>query len=122
MVAKPNDIEAIYNAALQKQSEKERSDYLDAVCGNNTPVRARVEALLKAHDEAGDFLAVPDLGPDVTLEYSAQVEGPGMMIGRYKLLELIGQGGMGLVYLAEQQEPVRRQVALKIIKPGMDSR
>ncbi|MHC4211750.1 MAG: protein kinase domain-containing protein [Planctomycetota bacterium] len=122
MVDKPNDIEAIYNAALKKQSEKERSDYLDAVCGNNNPVRDRVEALLKAHHEAGDFLEVGDVGLDVTVEGRPVLEGPGTKIGRYKLLELIGQGGMGLVYLAQQQEPVRRQVALKIIKPGMDSR
>jgi WD40 repeat protein len=59
---------------------------------------------------------------DVTAESPGVIEGPGMTIGRYKLLELIGEGGMGLVYLAEQQEPVRRQVALKIIKPGMDSK
>jgi len=59
---------------------------------------------------------------DVTTESSGIIEGPGTRIGRYKLLELIGEGGMGLVYLAEQQEPVKRQVALKIIKPGMDSK
>jgi serine/threonine protein kinase len=122
MVAKPNDIEAIYNAALQKQSETERSAYLDAVCGRNTTLRARVEELLKAHEEAGDFLEVPALEPDATMQDSPLVEGPGTTIGRYKLLELIGEGGMGLVYLAEQKEPVRRQVALKIIKPGMDSK
>jgi len=122
MAEKPKDIEAIYHAALQKESEAERSAYLDAVCGEDAVLRARVEALLKTHEEAGDFLEVPALELDATLEKAPLIEGPGTMIGRYELLELIGEGGMGLVYLAEQKEPVRRQVALKIIKPGMDSK
>jgi len=82
----------------------------------------RVEALLKAHDTEDSFLEVPALEPDVNVEESFLIEGPGTMIGRYKLLELIGEGGMGLVYLAEQQEPVRRNVALKIVKLGMDTK
>ncbi len=122
MAEKPNDIEAIYNAALKKGSEVERSAYLDAVCGDDSVLRARVEALLKAHEEAGDFLEVPALDPNTTLDKPPMIEGPGTMIGRYKLLELIGEGGMGLVYLAEQQEPVRRNVALKIVKLGMDTK
>jgi len=122
MDKKPKDIKLIFSEALEKKTAKERSAYLDKGCGNDTDLRSKVEALLKAHEEAGDFLEVPPVDADVTLEYSAPVEGPGATIGRYKLLELIGEGGMGLVYLAEQQEPVRRQVALKVIKPGMDSR
>jgi len=121
MVDKRDKIEEIYNAALEKESQVERNAYLDAACGNDQALRARVEALLKAHEEAGDFLEVPALGQDVTLE-SPLIEGPGAMIGRYKLLELIGEGGMGLVYLAEQQEPIRRRVALKIVKLGMDTK
>ncbi len=122
MAEKPNDIEAIYNAALKKGSEAERSAYLDAVCGDDSVPRARVEALLKAHEEAGDFLEVPAIDLNTTLDKPPMIEGPGTMIGRYKLLELIGEGGMGLVYLAEQQDPVRRSVALKIVKLGMDTK
>jgi hypothetical protein len=76
--------------------------------------------LLKAHEQAGDFLNSP-AAASPTLDLSA-AEGPGTIIGPYKLLERIGEGGMGLVYMAEQQQPMRRLVALKIIKPGMDSR
>jgi predicted Ser/Thr protein kinase len=122
MAEKPNDIEALYNAALKKRSEAERSAYLDAVCGDNPVLRARVEALLKAYDEAGDFLEVPAVELNSAVEESPLIEGPGTKIGRYELLELIGEGGMGLVYLAQQQEPVKRKVALKIVKLGMDTR
>ncbi|MHC4434168.1 MAG: protein kinase domain-containing protein, partial [Planctomycetota bacterium] len=74
------------------------------------------------HEQAGDFLESPVIERDVTLDTPPQIEGPGTRIGHYELLELIGEGGMGLVYLAEQKEPVKRRVALKIIKPGMDSK
>ena len=122
MAEKSKDVEAIYNAALMKESEAERSAYLDAVCGDDLAVRARVEALIKAHEQAGDFLKVPVVDPGVRLGDSALIEGPGTKIGRYELLELIGEGGMGLVYLAEQKEPVKRKVALKIVKLGMDTK
>ena len=122
MAKKPNDIEAIYNAALQKGSEAQRSAYLDAVCGDDDALRARVEALLKAHEQVGDFLEVPAVDPNATLGESPSIEGPGTRIGRYEVLELIGEGGMGLIYLAEQKEPVKRRVALKIVKLGMDTK
>jgi len=122
MAKKPNDIEAIYNAALNKASEEERAAYLDSVCGDDHVLRARIESLLKAHEEAGDFLEVPAFDPNATLDNSAVIEGPGTRIGRYELLELIGEGGMGLVYLAQQKEPVKRRVALKIVKLGMDTK
>ena len=122
MADKPKDIEAIYNAALQKSSGAERSAYLDAVCGDDNFLRDRIEALLKAHEEAGSFLEVPDVGQNATLDNLSSFEGPGTKIGRYELLELIGEGGMGLVYLAQQKKPIKRRVALKIIKPGMDSK
>jgi len=122
MGKKPKDIKSIFSEAIEKRTAEERATYLDKACGDDTELRSKIAELLKAHKEAGDFLEIPALEPDVTMESSAVIEGPGMTIGRYKLLELIGEGGMGLVYLAEQQEPVRRRVALKIIKPGMDSR
>jgi WD40 repeat protein/serine/threonine protein kinase len=122
MVDKPKDIETIYNAARQKTSEAERSAYLDAACANDSALRARVEELLKAQDEIGDFLESPPVAYKVTVDRAPQMEGSGTVIGHYELLELTGEGGMGLVYLAEQKEPVRRRVAFKIIKPGMDSR
>ncbi len=122
MAEKPNDIESIYNAALKKGSKAERSAYLDAVCGDDSVLRARVEALIKAHEEAGDFLEVPALDPNTTLDKPPMIEGPGMMIGRYKLLEKIGEGGFGVVWAAAQKKPMKRRVALKIIKLGMDTR
>jgi hypothetical protein len=122
MYPEHKDEEAIFKAVIKMESSTERKAYLKRACGSDTELLARVEALLDAHDAKDGFLEAPALEPDATVEESPLIEGPGTTIGRYKLLELIGEGGMGLVYLAEQQEPVRRQVALKIIKPGMDSR
>ena len=122
MADKSKDIEEIYNAALKKDSEAERNAYLDKACGDNQALRSRVEALLKANEQAGSFLEVPAIDSGVTLDSQPLIEGPGTKIGNYELLELIGEGGMGLVYLAQQKEPVKRHVALKIIKPGMDSK
>jgi len=118
----PIDIKSIFSEALQKKDPQERAAYLDKVCGNDMQLRATVEALLKAHQDAGDFLKAPAFGAEATLDTALKIEGPGTIIGRYELLELIGEGGMGLVYLAEQKEPVKRRVALKIIKLGMDSK
>jgi serine/threonine protein kinase len=115
-------IEAIYHLALEKKNKKERSAYLDSACGDDSKLRASVESLLQAHDKAGDFLEVPPFDPDVTLDSSPISEGPGTVIGRYKLLEQIGEGGFGVVYMAEQTKPISRRVALKIIKLGMDTK
>jgi WD40 repeat protein/serine/threonine protein kinase len=122
MAGQSKDIETIYNAALQKASETERNAYLEKACGDDQVLRARVETLLRAHEQAGDFLESSAIEPGMTLDSSPAREGPGTKIGHYELLELIGEGGMGLVYLAEQKEPVRRKVVLKIVKPGMDSK
>ncbi|MCH7557545.1 MAG: protein kinase [Planctomycetes bacterium] len=122
MSKEPKDIKAIFSEALEKQTAEERAAYLDQACGNDADLRSKVEALLKAHNEAGDFLEIPAIDPNTTLDKPPMIEGPGTMIGRYELLELIGEGGMGLVYLAEQQEPLRRRVALKIVKLGMDTK
>jgi serine/threonine protein kinase len=113
--------EQIYYDALSKPPSQ-RQAYIKEVCGDDTELLARIEALLKAHEEAGSFLEVAHAGAGATLDKLSSIEGPGTMIGRYELLELIGEGGMGLVYLAEQKEPVKRRVAFKIIKPGMDSK
>jgi serine/threonine protein kinase len=118
---RPNE-ETIFAAALGKTSPAERQAYLDEVCGEDKALRGRVEARLKARDEAGGFVEMSALGQDAALGAVPLTEGPGTLVGRYKLLQQIGEGGMGVVFMAEQQEPVRRVVALKIIKPGMDTR
>ncbi len=115
------------------QPRPERSVFLAAVCGRDPGLRRRVEGLLREAEEMGEFLETPaaeissarrpnnsEEGDTATVETVAEHEGD--LIGRYKLSRKIGEGGCGIVYLAEQQEPVRRQVALKIIKSGMDTR
>ena len=118
--ASPDDI---YFAALEKADGEERSAYLDDVCGVNAPLRARVERLLSAQPKVASFLEspAPGIGALPTIDQRI-TETPGATIGCYKLLEQIGEGGFGVVFMAEQQEPVRRKVALKIIKPGMDTK
>ncbi|MGA2256845.1 MAG: protein kinase, partial [Thermoguttaceae bacterium] len=115
------DILAIFGEALARKSDEERSRYLDEACRTDPQVRERVESLLRAHSDAGGFLGGQSPGRAATVDQPI-TEKPGITIGRYKLLEEIGEGGMGVVYKAEQQEPVHRQVALKILKPGMDTR
>jgi len=114
--------EEIFHKAMEIADAAERAAYLGRTCGADGKLKTEVEALLKAHERAGDFLESPAMDAAATLEGAAMIDGPGTRISHYELLNLIGEGGMGLVYLAEQKEPVRRKVALKIIKPGMDSR
>ncbi|MHC4679950.1 MAG: protein kinase domain-containing protein, partial [Planctomycetota bacterium] len=122
MCAEPmKNEETIYHEAVSKPPE-ERKAYLEAACGGDAGLLARIEALLKAREVKDSFLEAPSIDRNATLDASPSIEGPGTKIGRYELLELIGEGGMGLVYLAEQKKPVKRRVALKIIKPGMDSK
>src|SRR5262249_21986881 len=85
-------------------------------------LRQKIEALLRAYEQAGSFLESPASPPVATIDEPPPTEGPGTIIGPYKLLEQIGEGGFGVVYMAEQTQPVRRKVALKILKPGMDTR
>ncbi len=110
--------QAVFAEALIRLTPTERATYLDHACGADAALRCRVEALLRAAESAGDFLEQPPNG----LHDAELTERPGDRIGRYKLLEKIGEGGCGVVYMAEQEEPVRRRVALKVIKLGMDTR
>ncbi len=112
-------LRAIFDEVSEMAPGEQRQAYLDQACGGDTALRANIEELLRTKESAGGFLADPERHPLVA---TAQVtEQAGTMIGRYKLLEKIGEGGMGVVYMAEQEEPVRRRVALKIIKLGMDT-
>jgi non-specific serine/threonine protein kinase/serine/threonine-protein kinase len=116
------ELMAIFWAALDQSPGAERQAYLAHACVGDEELRSRVEALLRAHRDAGDFLKDPVAKSTVTPGIAAIRETPGTTIGPYKLLEAIGEGGMGVVYMAEQTQPVRRKVALKIIKPGMDTK
>jgi WD40 repeat protein/serine/threonine protein kinase len=135
-------VKAIFDEAAEIDSPGERAAYLDKACAGAPEVRQKVETLLKAFADAGSFLSLPDeltnlaanARPRGLADSEAEtdqpakeastkppLEGSGTRIGRYKLLQLIGEGGMGIVFMAEQQEPVRRLVAVKVLKAGMDS-
>ncbi len=132
----------LFIAALQKDNPAERAAYLSAACGSDADLRRRIERLLRLHADAGSFLEQPAVAPGETVdpepggldgepadidfertrdEPSPLGEGVGASIGPYKLVQKLGEGGMGVVWVAEQHEPVKRRVALKVIKPGMDS-
>ena len=113
---------AVFTEALRLPPE-ERDRYLSEACKGDVELRSRVEALLLAYGQAADFLGRPAAEmPRKAAPVLPAVEKPGDRIGHYKLLQQIGEGGGGVVYMAEQQAPVRRRVALKIIKPGMDTK
>jgi len=119
--------ESIFLQALEIPSTIDRAAYLERACGENLRLRSEVDALLRANRQTGDFLDLPDAPAlAMTINQSATesrvYERAGCQIGPYKLLEQIGEGGFGVVFLAGQIEPVKRQVALKILKPGMDTR
>jgi serine/threonine protein kinase/tetratricopeptide (TPR) repeat protein len=124
-MAEPNSAKSIFLEASEKPIA-ERAEFLEHAVGGDSALRARVEALLKAHDTPDSFLAEPVAGfgatVNVTPTQTPLIEKPGTVIGPYKLLQQIGEGGMGVVFMAEQTHPVQRTVALKIIKPGMDTR
>jgi serine/threonine protein kinase len=121
-------LRAIFCEALDCQTPHEQAAYLDQACQGRAELRARVEALLRANAEASGFLGEPAANPTppggeaAAADALRLAEGPGTVIGPYKLLEQIGEGGFGVVFMAEQTQPLRRKVALKIVKPGMDTR
>jgi eukaryotic-like serine/threonine-protein kinase len=112
---------SIFAAALDIADNLERSAYLDKACGHQPGLKQHIEELIAAQEKLGSFLANPQATAPTRQPFPRLGEGPGTIIGPYKLLQQIGEGGMGVVYMAEQIEPVRRKVALKIIKPGMDT-
>ena len=112
----PQERESALFALAVEKPIAERAAILQVFCGEDSVLRQRLEALLAAHDQPDDPLA-----PTVTAP-RPPAEAPAQMLGRYKLLEKIGEGGFGEVWMAEQREPVKRRVALKLIKLGMDSR
>jgi WD40 repeat protein/serine/threonine protein kinase len=117
----PNSIDRIFWDAAQIASPAERDTYLRRACAEDCDLRRRVELLLQAMSKAESFLESPAAELAATAEECPITEGPGTVVGPYKLLEQIGEGGFGVVFMAEQQHPVRRRVALKVLKPGMDT-
>jgi serine/threonine protein kinase len=138
-----SQLESVFFTALEKRSPADRSAYLDEVGAMDEELRHQVERMLAAQVEAGSFLESPAIGnvagslhepsPAETSDTRHLIEDSpwrtpdtfpdaGTVIGPYKLLQQIGEGGMGVVFMAEQTEPIHRTVALKIIKPGMDTR
>jgi serine/threonine protein kinase/tetratricopeptide (TPR) repeat protein len=111
----------IFLTAVEYHSHEQWSGYLDEACADDVDLRRRVEALLRAHDATAGVIDQLVQDTDRPREFVRSGECPGAAIGPYELLEVIGEGGMGVVYRAEQSTPVKRTVALKIIKPGMDS-
>ena len=109
----------LFTEAVQLPVEQ-RPAFLATACGGDAELRANVEALLRAHMESGEFLEqAPE---EIKTQTTVPGEKTGDWIGRYKLLQQIGEGGCGVVFMAEQEEPVRRKVAIKIVKPGMDTK
>ncbi len=103
MRAARQNAKAIFSEALERGSDEARAAYLDEACNGDPALRVKVESLLMAYAKAGEFLQTPPFVVDTGLDDIPRAEAPGMMIDRYKLLEKIGEGGMAVVYMAEQQ-------------------
>jgi serine/threonine protein kinase len=122
-------VKEIFLAAVERADPKERESYLQQACGDDAQLRRRVEALLRRHEQPDNFPEQPALDPEGILtaasphilDASLQQDTAGTRLGPSKLLQKIGEGGMGAVWMAEQQEPVRRLVAVKVIRAGLDS-
>jgi serine/threonine protein kinase/WD40 repeat protein len=123
MPADPPRVKELFSAALELAEPEARRDFIDRQCADNPELRERLQELLAAHDRPNAILNQPFAPPaEPTADLPADDVVGTIIAGRYKLIEQIGEGGMGTVWMAEQREPVRRLVALKLIKPGMDSR
>jgi WD40 repeat protein/serine/threonine protein kinase len=120
MAAENTPEKSIFLSAAEIGSPSERAAFLDKACAGNPALRAAVEALLQAHEKPQGLLDAPLVAP--TVDQPSALERPGTVIGPYKLIEVIGEGGMGTVYMGQQIEPVRRLVAVKLVKAGMDTR
>ncbi len=124
-MADPKRIRDIFNGAIDLVG-KDRQQFLDSSCAGDAAIRARVDALIAAAEKDDEFLSAPTSDGSAPSSAPTLVdplrEGPGTRIGPYKLLQLIGEGGFGSVFMAQQEQPVIRKVALKIIKLGMDTR
>jgi serine/threonine protein kinase len=114
-------VDEVFDEALRRAAGQDRARYLDEACGGDPELRRRVERLLRAVAEAGSFLEPPARDPSPTVD-QPPAEGPGTVLGPYKLIEQVGEGGMGSVWMAQQLEPVTRLVAVKLVKAGMDSK
>src|SRR5262250_2107221 len=125
MVTKGLDEQAIFEVGRKIEACEAREAYLRQVCGDDAALLERVRALLGAYEQSASFLESPpsavkvEAGPTID---EPDTDRPGTVIGPYKLLEQIGEGGFGVVFMAEQQQPIRRKVALKVLKPGMDTK
>src|SRR5688572_12774986 len=119
--------EALFRAAVELPPGVTRRAFLDQACAGDASLRQRLDALLAAHEAPEDSLATDAAArgkATIKLDFPEEPadEAVGQTLGRYKLLERVGEGGCGVVYVAEQTEPVRRRVALKVIKLGMDTK
>src|SRR4029079_9786421 len=122
MTEQERDAEAIFLAALDKTTPQGRVAYVEAKCAGDLELMRRVRELLGCHEGSLGLLDVPPPGLGCTVDMPATSEQPGTVIGPYKLLQQIGEGGMGTVFMAEQTRPVQRKGALKVIKAGLGSR
>ncbi len=123
MAIDPEQVQRLFLAVLELSNSQDRDAFLADRCGDDCELRRRVQALLRAHDETGFDLANSPLDAGVRSEFATNgIRAGTILADRYKLIEEIGEGGMGSVWLADQREPVRRRVAVKLIKPGMDSK
>ena len=122
MVTGKASVETILFEAIEIESAAERAAFVERACTGDALLQHEVERLIAHHLRAGSFLDIPAAGTAPTVVVSSNADISGQQIGPYKLRELLGEGGMGTVFVAEQQQPVRRKVAMKLIKLGMDSR
>src|SRR5262245_6016415 len=116
-----NQAKSIFLAAIEEHAPEQWPAFLEGACAGNAALRAEVEQLLQARAELGSFHEAPRPALGATVDVAGH-ERPGTVIGPYKLLQQIGEGGMGTVWMAEQTEPIHRRVAVKVIKAGMDSK